>query len=73
MFSVWKAELIKLESTGDVEKSNLLNYIKEASAAVKSEVKAKGWCDHVTKYLIRCAGGEPLDENYNANTLASLT
>jgi transposase len=73
MFSAWKAEFKNVESSSDVENANLIRYMEESSAAVKSEEKAKGWYAHVMKFLIRCASGEALDENYNANTLASLT
>ncbi len=69
LFSAWKAELKNMEMNNDGEDVNLLKYVEAASIKVKDETKAKGWYDHVMRYLIRCAAGEPLDDNYNANTI----
>jgi transposase len=72
LFSAWKAEVKNIESSSDVENANLIKYIEAASVKVKDATKAKGRYDHVMRYYVLCAAGEPLDENYNANTLASL-
>ena len=72
MFSSWKAAIKNIEMNRDVMDADLKRYIEEASATVKSETKAKGWYSHVMKYYTKCALGEPLDEKYNTNTLASL-
>ena len=69
MFSSWKAAIKDIEINRDVQQANLLKYVEEASASVKDETKAKGWYRHVMRYYILCAEGEPLDDNYNANSL----
>jgi transposase len=70
VFSCWKAEVKKLESRGDIQETNLLKFIEDGSRSVKNEEKAKGWYHHVMRYYVLCAAGQPLDDNYNCNTLA---
>ena len=57
-----------------IVKDVYLNLMLQAttSASVKDATKAKGWYDHVMRFYVLCAAGQPLDDNYNSNLLLLL-
>ena len=71
MFSTWK-HYIKEKEAAAINRNaqrNLIQWIEECSAKVKSRTKAAGWYHHVVKYYIHCVQSKPLDEKYSPHLI----